>query len=327
MKENGKIPLSAATQALPEGYARARVDEIEIVAVGTKRFVLVPTSDAAFPAAEPGTHIDVALPSGKIRQYSVLTPDTKGAVVIVVKREARGRGGSAEMHDLMEGSTIGLGPVRNHFPLADSPEPAILVAGGIGITPILAMARHLHQTGKPFRVVYAARSREDMAFCDELAAMPQARLHFDVETGRTLDMEAVVNSLSDGEHIYCCGPVPMLQAYRAATAQLPPERVHWELFESTQNAADEGGFEVECARSRLTLKVPAGRRIIDVLMEAGLHVPMSCEKGICGSCETPVLEGIPDHRDEVLSDEEKAANNTMLVCCGGCLSDRLVLDI
>lgn len=327
MKETGKTLALAVVAALPEGFARATVAEIEVVAVGTKRFVLVP--DAGFPLSEagPGAHIDVALPSGKVRQYSVLTPDTEGAVVIVVKREPRGRGGSAEMHDLVAGATIGLGPARNHFPLVDSPAPALLIAGGIGITPILAMVRHLHRAGKPFRIVYAARRREDMAFREELAAMPQARLHFDMDTGRPLDMGSVVSSLGDGEHIYCCGPVPMLQAYKAATAQLPAERVHWELFESTQAAADEGGFEVECARSGMTLKVPAGRRIIDVLTEAGLHVPMSCEKGICGSCETPVLAGIPDHRDEVLSDEEKAANDTMMVCCGGCLGDRLVLDI
>ncbi|MCW5723052.1 MAG: oxidoreductase [Devosia sp.] len=312
---------------LPKGFSPAVITQIEVVAVGTKRFVLTLADGAAPPDLEPGAHIDVLLPSGKIRQYSTLCDDVEGAVTIVVKREARGRGGSAELHELSVGDVVGLGEARNHFALEPGSGPVVLIAGGIGITPILSMARHLAASSRPWTIHYAARRREDMAFREELAPRPEARLHFDMEAGHVLDMAEIVASLPEDAHLYCCGPLPMLNGYRAATKDLPQARVHYELFESTQEAATTGGFDVECARSGLVLRVQEGRRIIDVLLDAGINVPMSCEKGICGSCEIPVLEGIPDHRDDVLSDEEKASNEMMMVCCGGCKGDRLVLDI
>jgi tetrachlorobenzoquinone reductase len=174
---------------------------------------------------------------------------------------------------------------------------------------------------------YSCRERVDAAFVDELASFADMHLHIDAEAGHVLDLAGVVNTHSVDTHFYCCGPGPMLAAFEAATASRPRDHVHVEYFTAKQEAALDGGYTVELRRSGRQLVVPGGKTILNVLRDAGVDVAYSCEEGVCGACETRVLDGIPDHRDAILSDPEKAANNTMIICCSGCKGDRLVLDL
>ncbi len=308
----------------------AQLASITKVAADTSLFAFTPTQPAAFPPAEAGAHVDVHLPGGLVRQYSLVIDgrEPPGGYVIAVKKAPDSRGGSRTLHeDIPVGTEIELSLPRNLFPLAEDAAHSVLVAGGIGITPVWSMLHRLEALGRPLELHYASQTRASMAFATELAGNPSVRLHIDEETGTLLDIATICARAPAGAHLYCCGPLPMLSAFKAATAHLPPDRVHVEYFASDQEAATEGGYEVELARSGLTLRVPEGQRIIDVVRAAGINVLVSCEQGICGSCETRVITGTPDHRDEVLSDEEKAENLTMMVCCSGSRGPKLVLDL
>jgi ferredoxin-NADP reductase len=218
---------------------------------------------------------------------------------------------------------------RNHFPLDESALHSVLVAGGIGITPILAMARRMDALGRSWELHYACRSRADAAFLDELAGFgEQVRLRCDDEhPGSFLDIAAIARTAAPGTHFYCCGPKPMLAGFEAAMADIPSERVHLEYFAPKDEAATGGGFTIELIRSGREIFVPAGKSILDVVQEAGIRVAHSCTEGVCGSCETGVLRGRPDHRDSVLSPGERARGDVMMICCSGSLDDRLALDL
>jgi vanillate O-demethylase ferredoxin subunit len=208
----------------------------------------------------------------------------------------------------------------------------VLIAGGIGVTPILSMVRRLQSIGRSWQLAYAVRSRNRAAFLEplrELAAAGASRLqlHVDEEQGgRLLDLDSLVSSAPPDSHFYCCGPGPMLQAYKRATASLPPRQVHLEYF-GADVAPAAGGFVVVLARSGRKVPVPAGTSILAALGAAGVYVPRVCEQGVCGTCETRVLAGVPDHRDLFLTTTEQAAGKTMLICCSGSLTDELVLDL
>jgi ferredoxin-NADP reductase len=285
---------------------------------------------SVLPAAEPGAHIDVILPNGVMRQYSLLDTDRSDQrYTIGVKRDAAGGGGSLFLHDKVPvGSLLTVSHPRNHFPLYEDAGHTVLVAGGIGITPIHAMAAKLRRLGRSWEMHYSSRSREDAAFLRDLAALDPVRFHFDAESaGQFLDLAGIVASAPAGAHFYCCGPLPMLAAFEAATAALPPDHVHVEYFTAKDAPASEGGFTVELARSGSSYPIPAGKTILDVLRDAGCDVPASCERGVCGTCETRVIAGTPDHRDAILTESEKRAGDTMMICCSGAKSDRLVLDL
>jgi vanillate O-demethylase ferredoxin subunit len=204
----------------------------------------------------------------------------------------------------------------------------MLIAGGIGVTPIVSMVARLRSLARSWELHYAVRRRSEAAFLDGLLAGDgHVRLHVDEEEGDVLDMARIVGAAPEEAHLYCCGPTPMLDAFTAAAASRPVERVHVEHFSSTIARAVESGFVVELARSKLRIAIPPGQTILEALRARGLDVQSSCEQGICGSCETRVLAGEPDHRDLLLSDEEKAANEVMMICCSGSRSPVLVLDL
>lgn len=226
-----------------------------------------------------------------------------------------------------------IGEPRNNFPLDESAPFNVFIAGGIGITPVLGMIERSQALGTPWRLHYAARTRQHAAFLGRLSryqgcAGTEVLLNFDQEPGsRMLDLERIASELPDGAHLYCCGPLPMLEAYERATAHLPPERVHREYFAAKEAAATAGGFTVTLSRSGKTFDVPAGKSILDCLIDLHVEPPFSCREGVCGTCEVRVLEGVPDHRDLVLTDAERAAGDRMMVCCSGAKSPRLVLDL
>jgi vanillate O-demethylase ferredoxin subunit len=282
-----------------------------------------------------GSHIDLHLSNGMIRSYSLVNEQSeRHRYVIAVNKDAASRGGSSYIHEtLRAGDVITISQPRNNFVLKEEAIHSVLIAGGIGITPLLSMIRRLETLRRSWELFYAARTRLTAAFLGELSALrsdihPNLHLNFDQEpSGRLLDLAAIVRSAPADAHLYCCGPVPMLEAFEAATADRPAGQVHVEYFKAKERPAAEGGFQVRLARSNRTITVEAGKTILNALLDAGIAASFSCTEGVCGTCETRVIEGIPDHRDLFLGKEEHAANNTMMICCSGSKSSVLVLDL
>jgi ferredoxin-NADP reductase len=295
--------------------------------------------DAVLPLFEAGAHIDVELPLStgvEVRQYSLCgDPRERHRYVIAVGLDINSRGGSRWIHNqLRKGDQLRIGAPRNNFPVNESASHSILVAGGIGITPILAMARRLSFIGKPWTLYYCARSPGRAAFLDELFALGGGEVVpvFDGMPGvSSLNLAQVVAQAPEHAHLYCCGPAALLQAFLQATASRPAESVHVEWFagptKSTMVPAAEGEFEVKLARTHRMLRVSADKSILDVLLDAGVDVPHSCREGVCASCETRVLAGECDHRDLVLTQAEAAANDRMMVCVSRSRGPLLTLDL
>jgi ferredoxin-NADP reductase len=283
-----------------------------------------------FPAFAPGAHIDVHLPNGLVRQYSLTRAEPNPRrYTVAIKRDAAGRGGSRYIHDeIHAGAALTISTPRNNFPLREDAAQVVFIAGGIGITPIWCMIQRLEWLKRPWTLYYACRSRADMAFRAPLAELAGAHLHFDDESGgKVLNVAAIVGAAPGEAHLYCCGPAPMLAAFEAAAAGWPRDQVHVEYFSAKPEPAMQGGFVVELARSGKEFFVSEGRSILDVLLDAGIDVPCSCQQGICGTCETRVVSGIPEHRDMILSEQEQASNTTVMICCAGSKTERLVLDL
>jgi tetrachlorobenzoquinone reductase len=282
------------------------------------------------PPFTAGAHIDVHLGNGLIRSYSLLNSQAeRHRYVIAVQKDAATRGGSKWVHEhIRTGELVTVGAPRNNFPLAEQAGHSILFAGGIGITPIMSMVERLVALQRTWQLYYCARTRAGAAFVDRLAQRQEVHFNFDGEPGGVmLDMAQIVRSASDRTHFYCCGPLAMLGAFEQVTAGLPGERVHVEYFSAKEPPAQSGGFTVVLAKSGREIPIPAGKSILDALSDAGIDVPHSCKEGVCGSCETAVLEGTPDHRDLILTKEEQAANRSMMICCSGSKTERLVLDL
>jgi ferredoxin-NADP reductase len=306
-----------------------RLSAIEYAARDTNLYTFTPIAGGALPDAEAGAHIGLMLPGGLERQYSLVhAGPVPMRYVVGVKRDAASRGGSQYLHDTMKvGDRLEIAPPRNNFPLNSDAEHTVLIAGGIGVTPIYCMVQQLERRGASFELHYACRAREDAAFIDQLAGRSNVHLHFDDENGgAVMDIASAVRAASPEAHLYCCGPTPMLAAFEAACAGRPAEQVHVEYFTQKYEAAEDGGYTVVLARSQKEFLIPPGKSILHVLQDAGIDVASSCEEGVCGACETAVLSGTPDHRDAILSDQERAANDTMFICCSGSKSERLVLD-
>ena len=320
----------SATSTTAETTHEARLVAIRYVARDINLYELKRTDGAPLAPIAPGAHIDLILPNGLMRQYSVTeSGSAPQSYTVAIKRDAQSRGGSRYIHDeLRVGKILRIGGPRNNFPLNETAEHSVLIAGGIGITPIWCMVNKLVALGRPFTLHYASRTRDEAAFLTQLQKLSSAKLHFDDESGgKFLDVGAILASAPKTAHLYCCGPGPMLSAFEAATAGWPPDQIHIEYFTAKSAPATAGGFVVELSRSGQQFVIPAGKTILDVLLAAGIDVPFSCEQGICGSCETRVISGLPEHRDSVLTPAEQAANKTMMICCSGCRSDRLVLDL
>lgn len=317
--------MSSATLQLRVAARRPAADDIVEIE-------LVPAAGGELPAFEAGAHVDLHLAGGLVRQYSLHNdPRERHRWCIGVLKDAASRGGSEAVHrDLQEGHVLAVGLPRNHFPLQDDDGYSVLIAGGIGITPLLAMARTLAARGQAFALHYCARSRRRAAFADAIAASdfaPHAFMHFDDEGGRLSMAHALEGHLSTAR-VYICGPAGFIDWARAeASAQgVPAGRIHVEHF-GAEVATEGGAFTVVAQRSGLELKVGEKDSIAQVLMAAGVRVELSCEQGVCGTCLTRVIEGVPEHRDLYQSDEEKAANEQVTVCCSRSCSARLVLDI
>ncbi|MFE2188916.1 PDR/VanB family oxidoreductase [Streptomyces sp. NPDC059455] len=295
---------------------------------------LVHPDGKPLPPWEPGAHVDLHLGGGLVRQYSLCgDPQDTGRYRIGVLREPASRGGSAHVHTkLRPGATVGVQGPRNHFALVEAAR-YLFVAGGIGITPLLAMARQAGRLGVPWSMVYGGRRRASMAFAAELAELAELPEPAS-DTGELtlvpqdehglIDLDTLLADLPDGTAVYCCGPEPLIAAVEARCA------AHTERFaapKAAEPASGDSAFEVECRRSARTVRVEPGRSVLDAVEDAGITVLSSCRDGICGTCETPVLEGTPDHRDFLLSDDERAAGGSMMICVSRARSGRLVLDL
>lgn len=308
-----------------------RVQAMRFEASGIVSVELVSPQGEALPPFAAGAHIDVHLPNGVVRSYSLWnSPQERHRYVIGVLHDRNSRGGSRYVHEqLRVGSTITIGAPRNNFPLEEGAPHTVLIAGGIGITPIFGMLNELRRMGKSVELLYCARSRSEAAFVDALLGEAGVQTHFNDEAGGPPDLRAYLAGKSAQAHFYCCGPTPMLNAFEDSCAELGLPNVHVERFAPAEPVVAMQGSEYECqlARSQKLVLVPAGKSLLDALLEAGVDVEHSCREGVCGSCETAVLDGMPEHRDGVLTKAERESGKTMMVCVSGCKGRRLVLDL
>ncbi|MGQ2992953.1 2Fe-2S iron-sulfur cluster-binding protein [Variovorax sp.] len=284
------------------------------------------------PSATAGSHLDVHLPNGQIRQYSVCGQDDEG-YTIAVKREADSRGGSIALHESVQaGMQLEIGLPKNNFRLDPRIEHAVLIAGGIGITPILAMARDLAARGKRPALHYFCRSAEHAAYRAELEALLGANLHLHLGLSPQQTEDRMRQALQAGgdAHAFACGPAPLMQCIERVATELhwPAERVHFEYFRRTTPVEATGpAFTVELARSGRRVQVASDTTIVEALRAIDIHLDTSCEQGVCGTCLCTVIEGEPDHRDQYLSAGEKASGMQMLPCVSRSRSATLVLDL
>jgi vanillate O-demethylase ferredoxin subunit len=313
----------------------ARIIAITLEAEDILSFVLRPMNPALPEQINPGSHVDVHLPNGMMRSYSLSNgPEEKRGYRLTVARDANSRGGSVYMHDeLRVGQIIEVSKPRNNFRLAEQASMSVFISGGIGVTPFVPMVARLNELGRPWRMHYCVRSRDRAAFVEEieqLAANGSGEFisNYDDESG-LLDLPRTLASVPAGADVYCCGPTGMLDAFRAGAqdAGVASDRVHFEYFSSNIERAAAGGFLVVLNKSGAEVPVKPGQTILQALIEHGMNVPYSCEEGICGSCETRVIDGLPDHRDMILNEEERQKSQTMMICCSGSRSPRLVLDL
>ncbi len=324
--------MPARSRTGPKAELRVRVADKWQTSAGVAGFRLE-ALDGQLPTFQPGAHIDVHMPNGLSRQYSLTNaPGETDFYRIGVKREPQSRGGSSCMHDAVQvGDVLAVSAPRNNFPLRRDAVRTILIAGGIGITPMLAMAQTLHFQGHAFELHLFAQSGDHVSFPDIVASLEgSVTSHFGLDAAATGDaLRGILAGYDYAHHVYLCGPGPMLEAARsiAAAGGWPEEAVHFEYFKNDRQIDDSSSFEVALARSALTLQVPAGRTILEVLQENGVDAPSSCEQGACGTCLTTVIEGEPDHQDVYLSDGEKAAKDRIITCVSRAKSRRLVLDI
>ena len=313
-------------------------DEQIVVTVGSVRretdtvnsYELRPIDGGLLPAFTPGAHIDLHLDNGLTRSYSLMNCSReRGRYQVAVDRAAQSRGGSRWVHEnLCVGRSLMISPPRNLFPLEASASHSVLIAGGIGITPLLAMARFLEEHQMSWELHYCAREPARAAFLSEISRAYERRkvtMHFSDTEGLPNYDEMVRDKCLD-THFYCCGPAGMLDAFLRATAAHARQYIHIERFTGSATTADSE-FDVILSESHRTLRVRKGETILDRLLEEGIHVPNSCREGLCGSCEVRLLAGRADHRDMILTEAEKAANETIFVCCSGSLDPALTLKL
>ena len=285
------------------------------------------------PPFDAGAHIDLHLNNGLTRQYSLCNPPSETLRYLIgVLATADSRGGSRAVHALSEGDSLTIGAPRNLFAMDGSAPNSLLIAGGIGVTPLLAMAEHLHRSNRLFTFHYCTRSRGETAFIDRLSQAPYANRvlhHFDDERAHPLDIARLVRDVPADTHLYTCGPRGFMDAVLSAAraAGWDESRLHSESFGGQTVASGQQEFEVLLARSGRSVRVGANQTVIEALNAAGVSIPTSCEQGICGTCLTPVLSGIPDHRDQYLTPDEQAAGDQFLPCCSRSLTPLLEIDL
>jgi ferredoxin-NADP reductase len=337
----GTLPV-AVRRAIPVAVgagAAGRTPEISVVvrrkwptADGVMAFELEPVT-GELPTVQPGAHVDVHLPNGLVRQYSLTNgPGEQERYRIGVKLEPASQGGSTCLHHAVsEGDVLAISRPHSNFTLRRDAVRTVLLAGGIGVTPLLAMAQALANSERGYELHVFAQSAAHLAFAEILDQLGDAVVtHLGLDPAATLaEMESILGPFRTLSQLYVCGPAPMLEAARAIATRLdwPDETVHFEYFKNTRVLDDHSSFEVELARSGFTVVVPAGRSILEVVREHGVSVPSSCEQGACGSCVVTVLGGRPDHQDVYLRESEHARGDRMTVCVSRSASPRLVLDL
>lgn len=313
-----------------------RVARKTLEAEGIASFELVSTDGLPLPAFAAGSHVDVHLPGGLVRQYSLCNDPTEThRYLIAVLRDAASRGGSVAMHEQVnEGDMLTISSPKNHFALAHEAQSHLLLAGGIGVTPLLCMAERLAHSGARFEMHYCTRSKSRTAFVPRIQASALAahvQFHFDDgPPAQRADIVALVGAPTPGRHLYVCGPKGFMDAVlaRARAQGWPEAQIHFEFFAADPAAGGEAGaFEVMLASSGRVVAVPEGVSVVKALAACGVVIATSCEQGVCGTCLTRVIDGLPDHRDLYLTPEEQAAGDQFLPCCSRARSARLVLDL
>jgi ferredoxin-NADP reductase len=300
---------------------------------GVRSFRFERPCGSALDPWSPGAHLEFTLPSGLARHYSLCgDPEDRSGYVVAVLEQPAGRGGSREFHELVTpGAVLSVRGPRNHFPLVEA-DSYLFIAGGIGITPILPMARSVAKAGKEFRILYGGRTLESMAFCDEVRGYGAAATLVPEDGAGRIDIVGELARCSVGTQVYCCGPEPLLRAVEAAcSGDRRLGGLHFERFGSGAApkpvAPGSGSFEVELARAGVTIVVDEQSSILDRVLDVVPDQPWACREGYCGTCETRVIAGEPEHADDILSADERASNTVMMICVGRSLSARLVLDI
>ncbi|CAB3800540.1 Phenoxybenzoate dioxygenase subunit beta [Paraburkholderia ultramafica] len=285
------------------------------------------------PPFTAGSHLELKLSTLMRRHYSLCNdPDERGRYCIGVGLAKESRGGSKFIHEHVRvGSRLEVSTPRNNFAFVDSGDASVFVAGGIGITPIMSMIRRCESIGKPWQLYYCTRSRQRTAFYEELTTFgtERCKFHFDdEEQGRFFDAGRVTERVGPNSHIYCCGPTALMEAVKSVTAKLDDDQVHFEWFTSTETLrTDDRPFFVTLKSSGERYEIPIGESILDVLERHDHLIPFSCREGLCATCKTCVVSGVPDHRDQVMSESEKARNDQILICVSRAKSDELVLDL
>ncbi|MCK7621724.1 PDR/VanB family oxidoreductase [Streptomyces sp. RS10V-4] len=327
---SGRQPAADREHGAPSSGFDVTVRQLRWEADGVVSLQLAKAGGGPLPPWEPGAHVDLVLPTGIQRQYSLCGPTGDVASYrIGVRRERAGRGGSEYVHAFLRpGQRLHLKGPRNNFGFRPAAS-YVFVAGGIGITPILPMIRQAETQGTPWRLLYGGHTAASMPFLDELRHYGSRVGLYPADTVGRAPLGSLFAQVEPGAKIYACGPAPLLSALGEAVAHWPRDTLHVERFTARRprTPADDKPVDVVCRASGRTVAVPAGRSILDGLEEAGIRVPASCRSGLCGSCETTVLEGVPDHRDEILSAEERDVGDRMFVCVSRARTPRLVLGL
>lgn len=317
---------------------RLKVLKAEAPAPGIRSLALAAADGGSLPGYTAGSHIRVRLPDGDERHYSLINSDPAADVTAApetyrlgIRLEDGSKGGSKFMHGLAEGDTLTASEPKNDFKLVENPAPAILIAGGIGVTPIISMAAELKRKGRPFEFHYTGRSRPLMAFVEDIeqACGDALTVYCDDEAERCIDLGKLIGAASTDSHIYVCGPRGMIEAVReiAHGRGFAKDHVHFELFEAPEHQGGDTAFEVEVKSTGEVFTIPPDKSIIEVLEAEGVDLTYDCQRGDCGICQTGVLEGVPDHRDVILTEDERAANDVMQICVSRARSAKLVLDL
>ncbi len=327
------LAVGSSSTAEFGGPHTAVVDEVVEETLDVRVLRLVSEDRSPFPPYEAGAHIDVTGPTGILRQYSLCgEPSDSSSLLIAVKREPDSRGGSQALHEVVVGDRLTIGEPRNLLSIDDDADQHVLVAGGIGITPLLNMAHELHRRGAAFTLLYFARSRDEMAFADFLSNGVEFSSNVHLHPGvprheQPAVLRTISETLTPRSHVYTCGPNGFMEQVADVFGEaVGADHVHIENF--TAKDIDTTGyrpFVVEIDGE--SYDVPADRTILQVLEEHGIEVFKSCEEGVCGSCVSGVLDGVPDHRDNCLSAADKAANNEMALCVSRALTDKLVIEL
>ena len=321
---------------IPNCERYIRVEEIEREADDIVRLTLSDEHNKSLPSYDCGAHIDLHLPAGIVRQYSLVDPPGAGPVYrIAVKRESMSRGGSKYIHDDMRvGEKLKISTPRNNFGLDPSAAHVVLLAGGIGVTPLISMAQFLAASERTFALHYFTRSTESTAFLGLIQTSKlkdRTRNYFGLGAKEVEKAAEEVLRYQSGSHLYLCGPTFFMDVIKSTAERQnwPQSSIHFEYFSApvSRNEISQDAFEVQLSRTGQVFQILPSQTIADVLARNGVPIQTSCEQGICGTCVTKVLEGVPDHRDFYLSDQEKSRSDKMTICTSRSKTKRIVLDI